>query len=193
MIDIFLKDIKKWAKKEELIESIIVVGSYARGTYKVTSDIDLIIITSDKEKMLKNQTFVDLFGEIKKSQIEYYGACTSIRVWYKDGKEVEFGIVSTSWIEKPLDKGTIKVLRDGFRVVIDKKGYFKNIMKKSNRQYIKDEIKTYMLEGMSIGMCIGTSLGVIIGVFIENIPICMIFGISIGLCLGFGIGSLIKR
>ena len=126
MIDIFLKDIKKWAKKEELIESIIVVGSYARGTYKVTSDIDLIIITSDKEKMLKNQTFVDLFGEIKKSQIEYYGACTSIRVWYKDGKEVEFGIVSTSWIEKPLDKGTIKVLRDGFKVVIDKKGYFKN-------------------------------------------------------------------
>ena len=106
---------------------------------------------------------------------------------------MEFGIVSTSWIEKPLDKGTIKVLRDGFKVVIDKKGYFKNIMKKSNRQYIKDEIKTYMLEGMSIGMCIGTSLGVIIGVFIENIPICMIFGISIGLCLGFGIGSLIKR
>ena len=128
MIDIFLKDIKKWAKKEELIESIIVVGSYARGTYKVTSDIDLIIITSDKEKMLKNQTFVDLFGEIKKSQIEYYGACTSIRVWYKDGKEVEFGIVSTSWIEKPLDKGTIKVLSDGFKVVIDKKGYFKNII-----------------------------------------------------------------
>ena len=66
MIDIFLKDIKKWAKKEELIESIIVVGSYARGTYKVTSDIDLIIITSDKEKMLKNQTFINLFGEIKK-------------------------------------------------------------------------------------------------------------------------------
>ena len=128
MIDIFLKDIKKWAKKEELIESIIVVGSYARGTYKVTSDIDLIIITSDKEKMLKNQTFVDLFGEIKKSQIEYYGACTSIRVWYKDGKEVEFGIVSTSWREKPLDKGTIKVLSDGFKVVIDKKGYFKNII-----------------------------------------------------------------
>ena len=128
MIDIFLKDIKKWAKKEELIESIIVVGSYARGTYKVTSDIDLIIITSDKEKMLKNQTFINLFGEIKKSQIEYYGACTSIRVWYKDGKEVEFGIVSTSWIEKPLDKGTIKVLSDGFKVVIDKKGYFKNII-----------------------------------------------------------------
>ena len=34
----------------------------------------------------------------------------------------------------------------------------------------KDELKTYMLEGMSIGMCIGTSLGVIIGLFTDNIP-----------------------
>ena len=30
--------------------------------------------------------------------------------------------------------------------------------KKVNQQEIKDETKTYMLEGMSIGMCIGTSL-----------------------------------
>lgn len=37
----------------------------------------------------------------------------------------------------------------------------------------KDEIETYMLEGMSIGMCIGTSLGVIIGLFTDNIPIYM--------------------
>lgn len=29
--------------------------------------------------------------------------------------------------------------------------------KKVNKQDIKDETKTYMLEGMSIGMCIGTS------------------------------------
>ena len=45
----------------------------------------------------------------------------------------------------------------------------------------KDEIETYMLEGMSIGM------------FINNIPICICFGISIGLCVGLGIGSLIKK
>lgn len=57
----------------------------------------------------------------------------------------------------------------------------------------KDEIETYMLEGMSIGMCIGTSLGVIIGLFTDNIPICICFGISIGLCVGLGIGSLIKK
>ena len=123
----FLKDIKQWAENEEQVESIIVVGSYARGTYKKTSDIDLVIITSNKKEMLKNQNFIKVFGDVNKSQIEYYGACTSIRVWYKDGKEVEFGIVNPTWIEKPLDNGTNKVLSDGFKVIIDKKDYFKDL------------------------------------------------------------------
>lgn len=122
-----LKDIKQWAENEKQVESIIVVGSYARGTYKKTSDIDLVIITSNKKEMLKNQNFIKVFGEVNKSQIEYYGACTSIRVWYKDGKEVEFGIVNPTWIEKPLDNGTNKVLSDGFKVIIDKKDYFKDL------------------------------------------------------------------
>lgn len=123
----FLKDIKQWAENEEQVESIIVVGSYARGRYKETSDIDLVIITSNKKEMLKNQNFIKLFGDVNKSQIEYYGPCTSIRVWYKDGKEVEFGIVNPTWIEKPLDNGTNKVLNDGFKVIIDKKDYFKEL------------------------------------------------------------------
>ena len=123
----FLKDIKKWAENEEQVESIIVVGSYARGTYKETSDIDIVIVTSNKKEMLKNQNFIKLFGDVNKSQIEYYGACTSVRVWYKDGKEVEFGIVNPTWIEKPLDIGTNKVLNDGFKVIIDKKDYFKDL------------------------------------------------------------------
>ena len=122
-----MKDIKKVAEKEKQIESIILVGSYAKETYKETSDIDLVIITSNKKDFLKNQKFIKMFGDVNKSQIEYYGACTSIRVWYKDGKEVEFGIVNPTWIEEPLDKGTNKVLNDGFKVIIDKKGYFKNI------------------------------------------------------------------
>lgn len=122
-----LKDIKQWAENEKQVESIIVVGSYARGTYKKTSDIDLVIITSNKKEMLKNQNFIKVFGDVNKSQIEYYGACTSIRVWYKDGKEVEFGIVNPTWIEKPLDNGTNKVLSDGFKVIIDKKDYFKDL------------------------------------------------------------------
>ena len=109
------------------IESIVVVGSYARGTNKENSDLDLVILTSNKPDMAANQDFVQDFGEVYKQQTEYYGACTSIRVWYKDGKEVEFGIVDPTWVSKPLDAGTHKVLSDGYKIVIDKKRYFENL------------------------------------------------------------------
>ena len=62
----FLKDIKQWAENEEQVESIIVVGSYARGRYKETSDIDLVIINNNKKEMLKNQNFIKLFGDVNK-------------------------------------------------------------------------------------------------------------------------------
>ncbi len=32
-----------------------------------------------------------------------------------------------SWIQIPLDEGTRKVLTDGYRVLLDKKGYFRNL------------------------------------------------------------------
>ena len=51
-------------------------------------------------------------------QTEYYGACTSIRVWYEDGREVEFGIVEPPWISMPLDNGTYRVLSDGYKIII---------------------------------------------------------------------------
>lgn len=59
-------------------------------------------------------------------QTEYYGECTSVRVWYESGLEVEFGIVEPSWISLPLDNGTHKVLSDGYKVIVDKKNYLKN-------------------------------------------------------------------
>lgn len=119
--------LKDFSAKNQYIESMIVVGSYARGTNKEGSDLDIVILTSNKAEMVRNQEFVQSFGEIYKKQTEYYGACTSIRVWYKNGQEVEFGIVDPSWMKKPLDAGTKKVLSDGYKVIVDKKHYFANL------------------------------------------------------------------
>lgn len=117
----FFSKLKEYAGNTPHIGSVIIVGSYARGTNKADSDLDIVIITSNKQTMIENQDFVREFGEVCKKQTEYYGACTSVRVWYKDGKEVEFGIVEPSWISNPLDAGTYQVLCDGYKVVLDKK------------------------------------------------------------------------
>lgn len=127
MIDLFLTDLREYAIKSSHIESVILVGSYARGTNKEDSDIDVVIITSDKAGMVQDTSFTEAFGVATKLQTEYYGACTSIRAWYKDGKEVEFGIVEPSWIAVPLDSGTYGVLSDGYKVLLDKCQFFQDL------------------------------------------------------------------
>lgn len=126
MMEDIINALKDLSAKNQNIEGIV-VGSYARATNKESSDLNIVIITSNKSEMVRNQEFAQSFGEIHKKQIEYYGACTSIRVWYKKGQEIEFGIVDPSWMRKPLDAGTKKVLRDGYKVIVDKKHYFENL------------------------------------------------------------------
>lgn len=127
MIENLIDKVTSWANQENEIDCVILVGSYARGTQKTTSDIDFCIVTTNKEGFLKESNFITQFGVVEQSQIEFYGACTSLRVWYKDGPEVEFGFVEPSWLAQPLDAGTKKVLLDGFQMLVDKSSAVTNI------------------------------------------------------------------
>ncbi len=80
-------ELNEYAENTSYIESVLIVGSYDRGTNKENLDLDIVIITSNKLEMITNQDFTPNFGEVYKQQIKYYGDCTSIRVWYKNGKE----------------------------------------------------------------------------------------------------------
>ena len=123
-MEAFFQALKEFAREEAAVEGILLVGSYARGTNRETSDLDLCILTTRKEEMVRHPAFVGRFGEYRELRREEYGACTSIRVFYKDGREVEFGMVDPSWIRRPLDEGTKRVLRGGYRVLADKRNYF---------------------------------------------------------------------
>lgn len=125
--DDFIDRVKEWGENTSSIDSIVLVGSYARGTNKPTSDIDLCILTTEKDELISDTDVFSEFGEVQRKTEEYYGAVTSIRIWYKDGFEVEYGIAEPSWIDQPLDAGTHQVLIDGYKVLIDKYGKFENI------------------------------------------------------------------
>lgn len=116
-----------WGNQDHDIDSIIVVGSYARGQQKPESDLDLVIITSNKAKFFQNHDFVAQFGKATKIQTEFYGAVTSVRATYEDSSEIEFSIADATWVEKPLSASTSQVLRRGFKVLVDKRSQFKNI------------------------------------------------------------------
>lgn len=127
LTDLFLAQLKQWAAEDPEITALLVVGSYARGTNKADSDLDLVILTSRKADMVKGPSFVARFGDVERQQTEEYGACTSVRAWYRDGREIEFGLVEPSWASVPLDSGTHRVLSDGYLVLTDKEGLFTDL------------------------------------------------------------------
>ncbi len=113
----FIKSVKRWAASKPDIHAVALVGSYARGNAKVTSDIDLVIILDDPRSYLENTDWLQNFGMPEKQELEDYGLVTSLRAWFHDGKEVEFGLTTPAWISSPLDEGTRKTIRDGMQVL----------------------------------------------------------------------------
>ena len=109
------------------IESLLLVGSRARGTARPDSDIDLVLVAATPAALAHDPQFAARFGPVARQQVEAYGACTSLRAWYTDGPEVEFGFVAPSWAALPLDAGTARVLRDGYRLLADPGGHFAGV------------------------------------------------------------------
>jgi predicted nucleotidyltransferase len=128
MLQNLLKEIKNWAYKNNDLDSLLLVGSYARDKAHQDSDIDLVLIFNDPEKYVNNIDWIKEFGEIEKCKIEYWGRVTSIRTWYKNVIEVEFGITSVEWAEIPVDSGTFRVVSGGLKILIDKSKKLENLL-----------------------------------------------------------------
>jgi predicted nucleotidyltransferase len=120
MVQNLLKEIKNWAHKNNDLDSLLLVGSYASNKARQDSDIDLVLIFNDLNKYVNNLDWIKEFREIVKYEIEYWGRVISVRAWYKNGIEVEFGITSTEWSEIPVDNGTFRVVSNGSKILVDK-------------------------------------------------------------------------
>lgn len=70
--------------------------------------------------MIKNVSWVNNFGTPKRIAVEDWGKVQSIRVFYNDGLEVEFGITIREWLTPTVDEGTLKVIKDGIHFVYEK-------------------------------------------------------------------------
>jgi len=119
-INKFFIDVTNWSVAQADILALALVGSHARGTATDSSDIDLVLIVLKPDIYLNNIDWVNQFGKVVKTQIESYGLVTSIRVWYFDGLEVEYGITDKSWAAEPLDAGTRQVINDGMRILFER-------------------------------------------------------------------------
>jgi uncharacterized protein len=119
-----------WAMREETVRAAALVGSYARGTAKRGSDIDLVILATDPDRFRVDRTWQSAIdwnavsARLAKWRDEDYGPLWSRRLWLEDDRgEIEVGFARPAWASvNPLDPGTRRVIADGCVILYDPEG-----------------------------------------------------------------------
>jgi hypothetical protein len=123
----FLEAIVQWAAGRPDLLGVALVGSCARGSARTSSDIDLVLLTTEPESYLGDPGWAAAFGRFRAARLEDWGKVTSLRVWHQDGLEVEFGITRPDWATPPLDDGTREVIEAGLVVLHDVQGFLSHM------------------------------------------------------------------
>ena len=123
-VQILLKDVTKWAESNPDILGVALVGSYARDEARLDSDVDFVLLASAPQDLINKPDWIKEFGLINSYIVEDWGLVTSLRVYYKNGLEVEYGLTSSEWVREPIDEGTRRVIIEGLKILLDKTGLF---------------------------------------------------------------------
>ena len=121
--------IVKWAEFKPDILGVALVGSYARDETKIDSDVDLMFLTLTPKELIDRPDWITEFGNIKSIKVEDWGLVTSVRVFYQDDLEVEYGITTSEWVRLPIDGGTRRVISNGIKILLDKSGLLEKALK----------------------------------------------------------------
>ena len=126
--------ITQWAPSQAGLIALALVGSHARAAAAPDSDIDLVLIARNPQHYLLSPAWVEQFGCTRLTAIEPYGKLTSIRAFYCNGLEVEFGITSEEWIALPLDAGTERVIQDGLLILFERDACLTRMLQSIGRE-----------------------------------------------------------
>jgi uncharacterized protein len=116
-----------WALAHEDIRAMALVGSWARGNPHQGSDVDLLLLSDHadayrrRRKWLSEIDFEGAGYRVVSTEIATYGVVWSRHVALVPTGKVELTFARCSWARiKPVDVGTRSVVKDAFRVILDK-------------------------------------------------------------------------
>jgi hypothetical protein len=102
------------------MHALVLVGSYAHGTERMASDVDLVILTEQPECYDPAERWLQaLRPGARLVRTAARGPVQEQRYRLRSGLLVEVGVTSPDWAHVPLDPGTARVLSDGHRVLYD--------------------------------------------------------------------------
>jgi Nucleotidyltransferase domain len=120
-----LSPVAAWARSRSDILGLAVVGSWARGTARPGSDIDLILLAPEAQAFRYDESWLAEIGwrdwRIAGWHDADYGAVWSRHVRLEPPCEIEFSFCLPTWAATdPPDPGTIRVVAGGCRILFDK-------------------------------------------------------------------------
>jgi hypothetical protein len=122
-VERLLELVLKWASARHDVRGLALVGSWARGTAHMESDVDLVLLTLRVERYTDGDDWMRDLGCETMERTTAWGALMERRLRMPSGLEVELGVVPPYWAAVyPVDSGTRSVVEDGMRVLHDPDG-----------------------------------------------------------------------
>lgn len=124
-----IEAVTAWTDTRPDIRGVVVVGSWARGTATMSSDIDIVLLTSDPATYIVSTGWWGFLGQAELIATRQWGPLTERRVALPSGLEIEFGIAPLSWASiDPPDPGTVRLVRDGLQIIDDPEGLLRALV-----------------------------------------------------------------
>jgi uncharacterized protein len=118
-----IEDLAVWARRRGNVRGVALVGSWARGSARMDSDVDVILLTDEPAEYIESEQWAHELGAKAITRTQVWGVLTERRLALRGGLEVEVGVVSPSWAcVAPLDEGTAQVLAGGLIPLHDPDG-----------------------------------------------------------------------
>jgi len=124
-----LMRVRRWAGGRADVRAAGLVGSWARGTERMSSDVDIVIVTSRPETYEESIDWLVDVGSPSVVRTQRWGVLLERRVRLASGLEIEFGFVPPAWADiSPIDPGTLRVAGDGLRALHDPYGLLARLL-----------------------------------------------------------------
>ena len=111
---------REWAARRPDVVAVALVGSWAYGRARMDSDVDLVVLTTDKPAYLCGERWVAELGGARIIRTWDWGPLyTERRFVLPSGLEVELGVAPPAWASaNPPDPSTRAHIRDGGLVAL---------------------------------------------------------------------------
>jgi len=118
-----LATMREWAQEQPDVVALGLVGSWAYGKPRMTSDLDVALLTEEQEAYLEGDAWTYELGGVQLIKTQRWGPMIERRFTLPSGLEVEVGIALPSWAAtEPVDACTRRVVTDGMSVLYDPQG-----------------------------------------------------------------------